>query len=327
MILDTILARMAQIVHEEGRPSSYKDFLCFELDGITYRFSHGTIRNYLLKLKKLGKIEHVYTSSEAFYTLKGVKVGKVIKANHTGAYSSSHLVLNHSQKRYLHFLLTVPMDKPGIHDFVLTFKVKGLWNVIQTHPMDLVKHIDTKSNRDITLEEIDFGDGIVVNTTVHRTDKVTVRIACTLTPIPLDLSGLSKITKALREVHERLQMVVDEYLYWNLEPNILSSALVCKGPIPNCMTWTGNMWHFGQDSLTSYSGEMFDMSWHDAQGVFHHMYSKNFNNRKKIKIRKEIQEYPNKPWVEAFTEKMRLFDERGPNYFNQEFNESLGGLP
>lgn len=326
MSLDLFLARMKHIVHKERRPFSYRDFVCFELDGITYRFEHGTIRNYFSRLRKQGKIEWVYTSSEAFYTLKGVKVGKVINANHTGAYSSSYPVLNHSQKRYLHFLMTVPMDKPGIHDFVLTFSVKGLWKVIQMYPMDLIKNIDTKSNRDITIEEVGVGDGIVVNTTVHRTDTVTVRIACTLTPIPLDLSGLSKITKALTQVHKRLQMVVDEYLYWNLEPNILSSTLVCKGPVPNCMTWTANMWHFGQDSLTSYSGEMFDMSWHDALGVFHHMYSKNFNNKKKIRIRKEVQEYPKKPWIEAFTEKMRLLDEKGSNHFNDEFNKSLGGL-
>lgn len=324
MILDILLARMAQIVHEEGRPFSYRDFVSFDHGGISYRFTHGTIRNYISRLRKQDKIEWLYTTTQAFYTLKGVKVGRPVTPNHTGAYSSSYPVLNHSQKRYLYFLLTVPMDKPGIHDFVLTLKVKGLWKVIQMYPMDLVKNIDTKSNRDITIEEVDLGDGIVVNTTIHKTDTVTVRIACTLTPIPLDLSGLSKITKALTQVHERLQMVVDEYLYWNLKPNILSSTMVCRGPIPNCMTWTANMWHFGQDSLTSYSGEMFDMSWHDAQGVFH-MYSKILGKEKKVRIRKEIQEYPNKPWIEAFSEKLRLLGDKGSDHFNDEFNKSFGG--
>jgi hypothetical protein len=57
------------------------------------------------------------------------------------------------------------------------------------------------------------------------------------------------------------------------------------------------MWHFGKDALTSYSGEKFDMSWEDSLNLFHHIYSKE-NGNKKMKVRKEIQEYPNKPLEE-----------------------------
>ena len=68
------------------------------------------------------------------------------------------------------------------------------------------------------------------------------------------------------------------------------------------MSWTVKMWHFGQDALTSYSGQKFVICWEDRLNVFHHIYSKEYGN--KIKIRKEIQEYPNKPLEAAFMDKL-----------------------
>ena len=51
-------------------------------------------------------------------------------------------------------------------------------------------------------------------------------------------------------------------------------------------------------SLTSYSGQKFDISWEDSLNVFYHIYSKDYG--KKMKVRKEVQEYPNKPLEDAF---------------------------
>ena len=58
------------------------------------------------------------------------------------------------------------------------------------------------------------------------------------------------------------------------------------------MSWTIKMWHFGKDSLTGYSGEKFEITWEDSLKLFN-IYSKEYGN-KKMKVRKEIQEYPNK---------------------------------
>ena len=62
------------------------------------------------------------------------------------------------------------------------------------------------------------------------------------------------------------------------------------------------MWHFGKDALTSYSGEKFDMSWEDSLNVFHHIYSKEYG-KKRMKIRNEIKEYPNKSLEYAVMDK------------------------
>jgi hypothetical protein len=44
---------------------------------------------------------------------------------------------------------------------------------------------------------------------------------------------------------------------------------------------------FWKDALTSYPGEKFDMTWADSLNVFHHIYSKEYSN-KKMKLRKEV---------------------------------------
>lgn len=48
---DAMEQHMAYIV-SEGRPFSFKDFLCFEEDGKEYRMRHGTIRNKLLAFRR-----------------------------------------------------------------------------------------------------------------------------------------------------------------------------------------------------------------------------------------------------------------------------------
>jgi len=61
------------------------------------------------------------------------------------------------------------------------------------------------------------------------------------------------------------------------------------------------MQHFGKDALTGYNGEKFDMSCEDILKLFN-IYSKEYGN-KKMKVWKEIQEYPNKSLEYAVMDK------------------------
>ena len=99
--------------------------------------------------------------------------------------------------------------------------------------------------------------------------------------------------------------MIDEYLKVNLRSNIASSSLEVKSPIPDHMSWIVTMWHIGWDSLVTYRGEMFEITWEDALGVFNRIYSKDFKSKKKVLIRKETQEYPKKTLGEAFMEKIQ----------------------
>ena len=60
-------------------------------------------------------------------------------------------------------------------------------------------------------------------------------VSCSNSPIPLDLSGLSKITSSLTRVEERLQGTVDSYINLNLKSYRVSNA--SKYAIPNHKTW------------------------------------------------------------------------------------------
>ena len=95
--------------------------------------------------------------------------------------------------------------------------------------------------------------------------------------------------------------MVDSYINANLKSNRVSNA--AKYAIPNHKTWVGTMWHFGQDSGTTYKGEKFEITVDESYQLFR-IYSKEIEKKTMI-IRKEIQEYPNKPLEEAFLEKIR----------------------
>ena len=158
------------------------------------------------------------------------------------------------------------MDKSAIHDIRLSFSFNHLWSILSassSSSSSLIKNIDVHSNKDITLYDIDLGDHIV-KTTVHNTNTVSVIVACTLNPIPIDMFGLLKLSSSLARVEDRLQILVNEYDTASVHNGRQYLSLKLNSKIPNHMLWTVKMWHFGQDALTSFSGEKFDMSWETA---------------------------------------------------------------
>ncbi len=222
-----------------------------------------------------------------------------------GAYSSAQAIGTHlspKQKTFLQCLREIPTDRPAIHDIRLSFTFKHLWSILSGSSNPLIKNKDTASNKDITLQDIELGDHII-KTTVHNTSTVSVIVACTLNPIPIDMFGLVKLSSSLARVEDRLQLLVSEYNTTSIQSGKQYLSLKLNSKIPDHMNWTVKMWHFGRDALTIYSGEKFDMSWEDNLNVFHHIYSKGYGN--KMKVRKEVQEYPNKPLKEAVMDKLK----------------------
>ncbi len=55
------------------------------------------------------------------------------------------------------------------------------------------------------------------------------------------------------------------------------------------------------------TSKQVQITWKDRLNVFHHIYSKEYSNNK-MKIRKEVQEYPNKSLKGAFTDKLKEDD-------------------
>jgi hypothetical protein len=133
-----------------------------------------------------------------------------------------------------------------------------------------------------------------IRVTVHHSDTVSVVIGCSFSPVAVDTSGVIRLFNALTLIHDQLQRLVND--------NVDSSPLII---IPNHMTWTVTMWHFGADSSILYKGKSFHASWKVAENALIAFYSKVWKDGK-YRIRGERQEYPGKPLNEAFDEKLNL---------------------
>lgn len=86
-LLEAMKCRIKEIVIEEHRPFSFGNFRRFEVDGQEYKMSHGTYRNYLVKLKKNKEIEFAFNSGAAYYTLPGKKFTKSMTGDRMGGVS------------------------------------------------------------------------------------------------------------------------------------------------------------------------------------------------------------------------------------------------
>ena len=54
------------------------------------------------------------------------------------------------------------------------------------------------------------GNHLKIHTIVHRTDTVTVSVACSFAPVVTDTDGLIRLSNALTRVEERTSRIVDE---------------------------------------------------------------------------------------------------------------------
>src|SRR5215216_3040987 len=119
-----MIEHMSYIVHIEKRPFCFKDFLSFTVNDKLHTLTPGTIRNKFSELHKKEEIELVYNSGIAFYTLKGVPVGKQITPNGIGI-SSDH--------PFYRFIQDLILDKYAIHNIHLKFKVNNIWSIFSNN--------------------------------------------------------------------------------------------------------------------------------------------------------------------------------------------------
>jgi hypothetical protein len=285
---------ICHIVLEEHRPFSYRDFLQFEVDGKRYGMQHGTFRNKISQLTHADKVELAYNAGIAFYTLEGVGFGKpkfTMTPNRTGI-----------QDPIIKFIESLPMERRALHDIRFRFEVHGIWPILsagnttaKTTNSQLV--VDPVS-KDVRLKTCEI-DGLLIRVTIHKTDTITVIVACSCQPVVIDISGIIRLSNALTRVEERLSKVLSDCLSGtdNHQQVVI---------IPTHNTWIVTLWHFGTDSLVRYAGEKFEVTWEVAQNVLVRVYTKDLKE-KGTRIRLERQEYPNKTFLEAVEEKLNTY--------------------
>ena len=298
---DAMCKHIEYIVCTENRPFSYIDFLTFEVHQQHYKMSHGTFRNKISAMLKAGEIELAYYSKQAFYTLNGIKFTKWMTLDHTGGTLSSTSICSPHELRCIknhpvhRVIQNIPFDKSALHDIRLRTTVTGIWRLLCCTPNLTVN----PNSKDILVikEEINH---LNFKVTVHRTDTVSVVIGCSFSPVALDIVGVIRLTDALTLIHDRLERLVNDKRDGNCNDN--PSPVII---IPNHMTWTVTMWHFGADSSVLYKGKSFHASWKVAENALIAFYSKVWKDGK-CRIRGERQEYPGKPLNEAFDEKLNI---------------------
>jgi hypothetical protein len=288
--------------------------------------ANGTFRNKISQLIKAGKVEREYISGLAFYTIKGVNFGRrkhnsarmmtmmtqPMTPNHMGvssvttvtdSASSSIIDPNSDPHRTIcNIIQELPSNNNSLHDIHLKFQVPDIWTIISTSssPLSSKYKPDLKS-KDIALPLLNI-DNLKIRTTIHKTDTVTVVVACSNAPIVTDPAGIIRLSNALTRVEERLSRLVDE-----------CGKSIAGGyeslPIPEHNKWIVTMWHFGHDDGSNeYTGQKFCSTWRDGQNALIRNYSKRMNSSKSSTsttiIRKERIECPNKTLQDAIEEKL-----------------------
>lgn len=343
--------------------------------------SHGTFRNKVSELIKRGKVEWVCDSPQGFYILKGSEenpntitdndhtvvnrsgvvsikdkimnqsqglIDKIIMDNESSRFENPRVITNNPLYRYVK---SIPFGQLSIHDIRLRFDASGIWNKVSTGlSNEVLDGLDKEYNlRGFKIEkrseDISFLpiiiDNLQIHVKIHRTDRVSVIIGCSYTPVLLDLEGIQRLSNVLSVIQSslmKLVSVIDNNIVnivarkkWNrlgvdgknklraldritsTKNEMMTTTAIC---IPQFMYWIVTMWHFGADTVHEYSGEKFNCSWELAQNIIINIYSKDRNRSENIKsegnghkylvkrrIRVERQEYPKVPLHEALKNK------------------------
>jgi hypothetical protein len=165
-----------------------------------------------------------------------------------------------------------------------------------------------KYNKDILFSTWKLND-ILIRVTVHKTDTVSIIVACTLRPIPINFNGISKFTEMLTRTEERITNTIknieekEDNSKNNDYPNSENTIASVITNIPHYNTWIVTMWHFGADSRLECTGEKFSITFKDGKNVLLRVYTKQ-RERKDTRIRIERQEYPRKSIIDAINEKL-----------------------
>lgn len=294
---EAMLNHLSYLAIIEGRPPSYRDFQSFEYNGKTYGMKHGTYRNKICRLKKAGIVETEYNAGTAFHTPKDVHFGKRRKAammtpsmthNHMGVSPVTNVTEDITKLPLYRSIQKLPPEQKALHDIHAKFQVPDIWTILASSN----KYTPNRVSKDISLPYIITSDHLKLQPIVHRTDTVTVSVACSFAPVATDTDGLIRLSTALTRVEERTSRIVDEC--GNMLPGGYESI-----PIPEHDKWIVTLWHFGTDSQNykELAGDNYCVTYQVGQKVLGRIYNKKHGKRS------EVQERPNKPFADAIRDK------------------------
>jgi len=294
-LLGAMKLKIREIVLIEQRPFSFVDFRAFEVAGEKYEMNHGTFRNNISALRKVGEVEIAFKSKPVFYTIPGKKFSKSMTQDRMGAVINT--VINEPllrQTPIYKWIKNRPIHKQSLHNIRLTFEAPGIWNTFSKVYPKLVN----PDNKDIKLPTLLFFDYIDVIVTIHHTDTVSVAISCSYKPIVVDIKNIHNLSEALIRTELHLKGIADA----NFKNNNYDSSS-SSFTIPSYNKWIVKMWHFGIDTIDEYGKEEFHVTFEEGMSDLYRIYTKRMEDGKNI-VRLEHQEYPNQEYADALIQKL-----------------------
>jgi DNA-binding PadR family transcriptional regulator len=294
---------------------SWRDFEILSL-------THGTIRNNLCKLRKMGIIEHSHSDINSYYTLtqdsKIMTLYRIwVQPDDTHkqrlllsseqedieAITNDANNIQQKQEQLATLVNTLTYDAPSVHNIRLRFHCPNIDNTLlvlhhQQQQQEQQRHQELAVavvierilpvSEDLVLPRQTLENEIKAGIIVHRTDYVSISLACSNHPIHFDVAGLVKLTSCLSRLETQLQQQQLAYL-----------------DIPYYGHWLVTMWHVGVDSKERFTGPAFEETWEHVSGTMCHIYSKTIINKKNNKkLRLERQEYPKVSLHDAVEQKL-----------------------
>ena len=271
--------KIREIVLIEQRPFSFVDFRAFEVAGEKYEMNHGTFRNNISKLRKVGVVELAFKSKPAYYTIPGKKFSKSMTQDRMGVPITN--IINEpllKQTPIYKWLKNRPTHKQSLHNIRLTFEAADIWNIFSK----IYPTLANPDNKDVKLPTLLFFEHIDVIVTIHHTDTVSVAISCSYKPIVVDIKDILKLSEALVRTELHLKGIAEA----NFKSNNYDSG---SFTIPCYKKWIVKMWHFGIDTIDEYGKEEFHVTFEEGISDLYRIYTKRMEDGKNI-VRVEHQE-------------------------------------
>jgi hypothetical protein len=159
-----------------------------------------------------------------------------------------------------------------LHNIRLRFSCPRIWQLAKSGG-----HFkENEVSKDIQLPSEQFEE-IEAKVTIHHNDTVSVALACSEYPIAEDITGINILTSILARLEERLMRKLDEWSK-GCEPSCI---------IPTFFDWIVVLWHIGRDSIGTFSGAPFEMSWTDGAGALVRVYADEKRGRQLIRTEKQ----------------------------------------
>jgi len=283
---DAMLEHMALLNFEEHVIFSDLDFSSFKVNGHLHTPHNVTVRSKFSKFKKEGKIKKCGHGRPQFYQLTESNLNKnSITHTHMGATPS---VISHNNRLYAK-LKSLPSDKRSIHDIRARLTVPNIYDAFAIN----TKYPIAGISGDITLPYWNI-DNATIQIRIHKTNTVSIILACSQEPFLLDFSGIVAFFTALGQVRG--------CLVWSLVSIYRQDVSLVQKSVPNLRDWLITLWHFGRDSpLIEASKEAYHETVETAHNILR-VYVKDLKGKKVL--RSELIESPKKNPFDAINEKL-----------------------